>query len=239
VQDSATIEKIWLMRVDGLRRRRPSWILQSFWVPPLLLPILMMQSRFSRDVGIASLVSGVAFIVYSMGAYVYWSARSKRGTTMNGKGTILVVLGYDGLTLAFFSVIFLAACLRSLHDLPYPTDGVVLAILAVSLATILTVAFRGRSMLEYIADHFNRPIPPGMRWLLGIPPAIIGAGVALAAILQGISLSWLLVTAITAVGTFLLMPFAVLTLYQIPMFLLWRSQPRPSSIDGQRGTISA
>ena len=239
MQDSATIEKIWLMRVDGLRRRRPRWILQSFWVPPILLPILMMQARFSREVGVAALVSGAAFIVYSMGAYIYWSARSRRGMTMNGKGTILVVLGYDGLTLVFFSVVFLAASLRSLHDLPYQTDAIVLAILAVSSATILTVSFRGRSMLEYIADHVNRPIPPEMRWLLGIPPTLIGAGVALGAILQGISLSWLFVTAITAVGSFLLMPFAVLTLYQIPMFLLWRSQPRPSSIDGQRDAISA
>jgi hypothetical protein len=75
----------------------------------------------------------------------------------------------------------------------------------------------------------DRPIPPEMRWLLGLPAAIAGAGVALAAVMGIFPVGWASLVAAGGLGAFILAPFAALTLYQIPLFLLWREQPRAAS----------
>jgi hypothetical protein len=219
----------WLMREEGLRRRKPRYILGTLWGWPLLLAIPVMSSNFAREAILAAAGAYLAFAVYAVLAYLYWRRRYIARTMFQDKGTVIVAQGYYGLTLLFVSLIFLSASLYSIQRVSTLAITGSLALLAMYTATFLVVAVRGKAMLRYIADHFNRPLAPEMRWMLGIPNAIVGATIALSAVFLHIRVEWVVTTAVGAILTFLSAPFAALTLYQVPLFLLWRGGPGSSS----------
>jgi hypothetical protein len=223
--DVELVEKVWSMREDGLRRRAPSWVLQSFWVPFLVLPIPAMLSDFSPGTMLSCVVAGAIFAAYAGFTYLYWNSRHRRGTALRGQGTLLVVLGYDGFLLLFFSLTFLAGSIMSLRRIPEDLSVISMAIGVMYFGILVTAVVRGSAILRYIAAKMARPLSPEMRWLLGLPAALISAGVAASAITRALPVGWTLAAGMTALGAFILAPFAALTLYQIPMFLLSR-KPR-------------
>jgi len=222
---SEVTKSAWSMRADGLRRRSPSWIPQSFWAPLLLLPLPALLEGFSEAAILRAALAGTCYVFYSACAFVYWRERHRNGTCLQDTGTVLVVLGYDGLGLFFLSQVSLAASLLTMQRIPDLQRSASLIILALYTALVAVVALRGKSILGYISRRLDRPLAPEMRWMLGLPSLIIGAGVVAAAVLRVFDTGWLLTAGASALAALLLAPFAALTLYQIPLFLLWREKP--------------
>jgi hypothetical protein len=217
-----SLETVWLMREDGLRRRSPAWVLRSFWVPLVLLLIPLMLAGFTRVAVLRAGAAALAFVVYAVIAYMYWRGRHRSGRLLDDRSTVLIVLGYDGFALLFISIQFLAASLLSAQEVPGLSSSATALTGVAYLSVIVVVGVRGKHILGYMADHLNRPLAPAMRWLLALPATIVAAGIAFSAVLGSQSMGWLFISAVSALGAFALIPFATLTLYQIPVFLVWR-----------------
>jgi len=223
--DDDLMRVTWLMREEGLRLRKPEYILETFWVPLLIPPILLLAHDAPRKAALSGATAYLAYVLYAAVAYLYWRRRYLSRTMFRDRGTVVIVQGYYGLGLLFFSITMLAGSLLSIRRVPALATTGSLLLLAMYAATYLVVAIRGKAILRWIADHMNRPLAPEMRWMLGIPNVIIGVATALGAVSLHVPVGWAVSSVVAAVGAFLAAPFAALTLYQIPLFLVWRGGP--------------
>lgn len=219
---------VWHMRVDGIRRRTPKWILGSFWAPPLIILLPIMAAYFSDKMISGAAIAAGAFICYSLLAYLYWYRQRSNRDHSAGLWLILIVLGYDGLGLHLISIGFLAFSIFSIRNSTDFAQLPILGIVFIYLVELVVISVRGGHILRYISTHLSRPLPPEMAWLLGAPAGAAGFAVAFAAITRGKLEQWVVVGLLGALGTFLSAPFAALTFYQIPLFLLWHERARLS-----------
>ena len=222
---SGEVQTLWNQRMPILTLRDAKWVLQSFWVPPLVMILPFLSSRFSADVLLGGAVAAAAFALYSMVTYGLWRSVPRVGSIPEARARmcILAIMGYDGLSLLYTSLCFLAAFLFGAGYLPFSSGWVVAASILLYAGIVIALTVRGDSIVRYLMQSHirakNRPLAPEARWALIISSELVGAGVALGAILRASSLGSLLAIGGAALVAFLLLPFAVVALSQVLMMV--------------------
>jgi hypothetical protein len=189
----------------------------------MILPFL--SSRFRQDVLIGGGIAGAAFVLYSMITYRLWRSVPSRGSLSEARARvcILAIMGYDALSLLYMSLCFLGTFILGARDLPLPSTSLVAASISLYAAIFLGLSIRANSIVRYLMDaHIrakSRPLAPEARWALVISSQLVGAGVALGAILRASPLGTLLAIGGAALVSFLLLTFATVALVQVFMLV--------------------
>lgn len=188
---------------------------------PLLTILPFLSSGFSRDVLLGGAIATASFIAYSMGTYGLWRSvvRTRSVPESRARLCILAIMGYDTLALLYTSICFLSAFLFGVRYLVVPTHW--LAPMSILLyGTIgLWLILRGNSIVRYLMRTHQqankRALAPEARWALLISSELVGAGVALGAIFRASPLGSLLGMGAAVLASLLILPFAVMGLFQV------------------------
>lgn len=216
---------LWKQRIPVLTLRDPRWVLQSFWIPPLLVVLPFLASRFSRNVLLGGAIAAVSFTGYSMVTYGLWRsvARERSVRVSRARLCILAIMGYDTLGLLYTSICFLSAFLFGVVYLPVYSEWVIVASMLLYSAIGIGLILRRDSIVRYLMRAHQqaqkRPLAPEARWAMTISSELVGAGVALGAVLRTSPLGTLLGIGAAALASFLLLPFAIIALAQVLMMV--------------------
>lgn len=215
MQSADRIEKLWEQRESILEIRKPSWILKYIWLVPVLaaLPILVSNANLPVIISLALLIS--IFLVYSLFTYHAW--RTWPEISEHRKNlAILIVMTYDGLFLSCLVIIFMISTNASLKWLN-PQWLQIGSEISAFLVTIIigVMALQSSNIVNYLTEKHESPLPPATKGALALPSAIIGAGIALGAVLRTSQLGLLITIGLGYLVSFVLLPFAVISFIQV------------------------
>jgi hypothetical protein len=209
------IGRLWNERYEILDIRSPKWILRYIWTIPIVAGIPIIISNMQRIITAISSIVALLFVAYSGFVYIVWSKWPSRGNRYR-QVAVITIMGYDGLLLGCFAILFLITTNVSLRWLN-PDWIIIGTILSISLYLILGmyIWINGYSIIQYLLEGHERPLPPQSKLALIVPSLILGAGVAFGSIIRRSQIGLLMMLGLGYLVPFSLLPFSTLAFFQV------------------------
>jgi hypothetical protein len=208
-------EILWKQRAVILDLREPKFVLRYIFAIPAFTGITLLASWSFHLISRIIIVQACLSVVYSIFTYHIWNKWKTLGN-IRVKYAIIVIMIYDGYNLGCFSILslILATCSIQWIDLEWvQLAGIISTFLYLFICT-LTLLF-GNRIVNYLIAKNTNPLPSPTKLVLTIPSFIIGTTIALGGIIRSTEFSLVIVIGLGYFCSFLLLPFFIITFYQI------------------------
>lgn len=213
-------ESLWEQRMIILELRKPKWVIKNIWIIPVFTGLVLLAADGYQSIFIFSIILASFFVIYSIFTYFTWRNWENKGEN-HRRLSVIVIMIYDGITLGSFSYLFIAVAnlsLRWIDPLWIKWGGLFSSALYLVLSVFILLS--GKKIVQYLIEKHEKPLAPPTKFALMIPSFILGAGIALGAILRTSQFGLILVISLGYLCAYLLLPFAITAFYQV--FLMIR-----------------
>ena len=220
------IDLLWSQREVILSIRSYNWIVKSGWVVPLLLLIPVLIAGFPRGLILGWMAVSAMYGCYAAVTHRSWREAVEGASHRKKRIAIVLVMGYDGISLGLISLAFLFAAYLLVPYLGLQSGWILaMVILALYAAMNVFALASARRSLGYLMAKHEKATPPATRTAVATASSLAGAGVGLAAVLRTSKLGLVTVIAISGLLAVVLAAFVAIILYQIVLLAidLWQS----------------
>ncbi len=213
------VELLWRVQENVVFGRSSRRVLDAMLVLPLALLFPLLIARFSPGVVKGCAIACGIYLLYGSITYVVWRwFGTTNGSVSQRRITMLLVLGFDGLSLLFLSLTCLSAAILGLgtESLAFSNNAIIWAVVAVYAADIVfLLAWAPHFLRNRINNPVHSPTSLEMRRALAIQSGIVSAGIVLAVILKRTAYGRIIALGSAVLVAFLLLPFGLTILYGV------------------------